>query len=244
MKRSLKKMKRDREPYRFLAVMYAYGRRKYRKRHPGKRWEKQGCTLFAAPLRLITGILILALASLCMVGCGVDDIDISGYEDQTVTIAGLEGGTTEGRADTSAVDEKTETAAEKNGSTAEETAGHGGEDAATLSIAELKAMDCVTVTTESTSDKIGRVRATGPTLDTVLQSLGTSQAQVKKLKIYARDDYDVTFGPEVLEGNDIILAFGIDGEPLEADSVPIRVIIPQSDSAYWIRMVDRIEIQQ
>ena len=43
-------------------------------------------------------------------------------------------------------------------------------------------MDCVTVKTESTSDKIGKVRATGPTLDTVLSQFGMSQKDIEKFK--------------------------------------------------------------
>ena len=113
----------------------------------------------------------------------------------------------------------------------------------TLTVADLKEMECITKKTESTSDKIGVVRATGPTLDTVLGQYGMRQADVSKVHIYARDDYDVKLGPDVLETEDIILAFGIDGEPLGAEDAPVRIIIPESDSAYWIRMVEKIEIE-
>ena len=113
----------------------------------------------------------------------------------------------------------------------------------TLTVADLKEMECITKKTESTSDKIGVVRATGPTLDTVLGQYGMRQADVSKVHIYARDGYDVKLGPDVLETEDIILAFGIDGEPLGAEDAPVRIIIPESDSAYWIRMVEKIEIE-
>ena len=113
-----------------------------------------------------------------------------------------------------------------------------------VTIKDLKAMDCVTKTTESTSDKIGRVRATGPTLDTVLQKYGMSQAEVKRIRIYGRDDYDVKLGSDVLETEDIILAFGMGGEPLTAEDAPVRIIIPESDSAYWVRMVKKIVIEE
>ena len=42
------------------------------------------------------------------------------------------------------------------------------EEDVVITIRDMKAMDFVTVRTESTSDKIGKVRATGPTLETVL----------------------------------------------------------------------------
>lgn len=151
--------------------------------------------------------VVLGLACLCMGGCGTDDIDISGYENETITLTGVT------------------------------------DDDITLTIADLKAMDCVTKKTESTSDKIGVVRATGPTLDTVLGQFGMSQADVKKIHIYAKDEYDVKLGPEVLGSEDIILAFGIDGQPLGEEEAPVRIIIPESDSAYWIRMVEKIELE-
>ena len=153
-------------------------------------------------------IMMLGLASFCMVSCGVDDIDISGCADETITLKGVE------------------------------------DKPITLTVADLKAMDCVTKTTESTSDKIGRVRATGPTLDTVLQKYGMSQAEVKRVRIYGRDDYDVKLGSDVLETEDIILAFGMGGEPLTAEDAPVRIIIPESDSAYWVRMVKKIVIEE
>lgn len=156
-------------------------------------------------MRTILAALCLGALCLCAGGCGTDDIDISGYQDQKIVLSGLQ------------------------------------EEDAELSIAELKAMECVTKKTESTSDKIGKVRATGPTLETVLAPYGFSQTDFDHVKIYAKDDYDVKLNHRVLEENDIILAFGIDGEPLDSESAPVRVIIPESDSAYWIRMVEKVE---
>lgn len=113
-----------------------------------------------------------------------------------------------------------------------------------LTIADLKAMDCVTKSAESTSDKIGKVKATGPTLETVLSQYGIHQKDLKRIKIYAKDDYDVKIGSNVLTEDTIILAFGIDGKPLDGESAPLRIVIPGSDSAYWIRMVERIELTE
>lgn len=112
----------------------------------------------------------------------------------------------------------------------------------TVTIAQLKALDCITVKTHSTSDKIGEVRATGPTLDTVLQQYGVSQRDFSRIEIYGKDGYDIALSQKVIDDNDIILAFGIDGEPLDAECAPCRIIIPESDSAYWIRMVESIKL--
>lgn len=110
-----------------------------------------------------------------------------------------------------------------------------------VTIGQLKELKCITKKTHSTSDKIGEVRATGPLLDTLLEKYGVSQTDFSKIKIYGEDEYDITLRKEFLEENKVILAFGIDGEPLDPESKPLRIIIPESDSAYWIRMVNKIE---
>lgn len=150
-------------------------------------------------------ILLLFMCLLFLGGCGTDDIDISGYRQDSVALVGLPGGDT------------------------------------SVTIEHLKELDCITKKTHSTSDKIGEVRATGPLLETLLEEYQVSQKDFSKIKIYGKDDYDITLSRRVLEEEDIILAFGIDGEPLHEEAIPIRIIIPESDSAYWIRMVEKIE---
>ena len=110
-----------------------------------------------------------------------------------------------------------------------------------LTISELQDMDCVTIKTESTSDKIGEVSATGPLLDTVLAQYGASSTDYKKMIITAIDGYEIVLNQPFISENKIVLAFGINGEPLGEDEAPLRLIIPESDSAYWIRMIQSIE---
>lgn len=157
--------------------------------------------------RVLTAALMVALCAM-ITACGTDDIDISGYENEAITLSGIT------------------------------------DQDVSLTIADLKAMDCITKSAESTSDKIGKVKATGPTLETVLSQYGMSQSDLKSIKIYARDDYDVKISSDVLGEDTVILAFGIDGKPLDEESAPLRIVIPGSDSAYWIRMVERIELTE
>ena len=110
-----------------------------------------------------------------------------------------------------------------------------------VTIRELAAMDCKTVNTHSTSDKIGEVRATGVELGTLLEQYGLSKEDISSLRFYGIDEYNVPLTGEYIMEHDIYLAFGLNGEPLDKESAPCRVIIPESDSAYWIRMVNRIE---
>ena len=151
--------------------------------------------------------LIAAVVSvLCLAACGKpDEIDISGYADQTIVLSGV------------------------------------AEKPIELSVADLKEMECVTVKTESTSDKIGVVRATGPWLDTVLEPYGVKQEDFSKIIITGADEYDTKLRQDYLQDNPILLAFGINGESLDEDSVPCRIIIRKSDSAYWVRQVKKID---
>jgi len=117
----------------------------------------------------------------------------------------------------------------------------GSDEPVYVTPADLKAMKCKTLKTESTSDKIGKVRATGPELDTVLEQYGCSKADFSKIIINGSDEYDVKLLNDYITSHDIYLAIGIDGEPLDEESIPCRIIIPESDSAYWVRMVSSIE---
>ena len=111
-----------------------------------------------------------------------------------------------------------------------------------VTIADLKKMGCETITTESTSDKIGKVRATGPWLDTILEPYGIKQEDCKKILIKGKDDYDIKLLNDYLKEHPIMLSFGTDGKPLDEDCVPCRIIIEKSNSAYWVRQVREITL--
>ncbi len=110
-----------------------------------------------------------------------------------------------------------------------------------LTITDLQSLECVTIKTSSTSDKIGSVKATGPLLETVLDKYGVSMTEFKKIIITATDGYEIVLNQPFIIENQLILAFGINGEPLGEDEAPLRLIVPESDSAYWIRMIESIE---
>ena len=157
--------------------------------------------------KVLTVIILLMMTLMITTGCGTGDIDISGYADDEIILAGI--------ADKDVI----------------------------ITIQDLKAMDCVTVKTESTSDKIGVVRATGPKLETVLAKQGVDLEDVSKITFHGKDKYDYSLKSDYIMEHDIILAFGIDGEPLDEESAPCRIIIPKSDSAYWLRLLDRIDFE-
>ncbi len=113
--------------------------------------------------------------------------------------------------------------------------------AVTLTITELQSLKCVTIKTNSTSDKIGDVKATGPLLETIADKYGATLNEFNKIIITATDGYEIVLNQPFISENKLILAFGIDGEPLGEDEAPLRLIVPESDSAYWIRMIESIE---
>jgi len=158
--------------------------------------------------KLFALMAVIIMSLTVMTGCGTDDIDISGYDDMTLTLTGVE------------------------------------DEDIVLTVADLKAMDCKTIKTESTSDKIGEVKATGPWLDTVLEQYDCTQADFKSIKFYGSDEYDAKLYTEYLAEHPIMLAYGINGEPLDEETKPVRVIIRDSDSAYWVRMVTKIEFEK
>ena len=113
-----------------------------------------------------------------------------------------------------------------------------------ITVKRLKSMDCHTVKTKSTSDKIGVVKATGVWLSDILSEYELEQADFSCITVYGTDEYSAPLYSDFLKENRIMLAFGIDGQPLDEDSAPVRIIIPESDSAYWTRMVNRIKFEK
>lgn len=113
-----------------------------------------------------------------------------------------------------------------------------------ITVKQLKSMDCHTVKTKSTSDKIGVVKATGVWLSDILSEYELEQADFSCITVYGTDEYSAPLYNDFLKENRIMLAFGIDGQPLDEDSAPVRIIIPESDSAYWTRMVNRIKFEK
>ena len=118
------------------------------------------------------------------------------------------------------------------------------DETAAVTVKQLKAMDCHTIKTESTSDKIGVVKATGVWLSDVLSEYGLEQGDFSRITIYGTDEYSAPLYKDFLKENRIMITFGIDGQPLDEDSAPVRIIISESDSAYWTRMVNRIKFEK
>ncbi|MGL4485333.1 MAG: molybdopterin-dependent oxidoreductase [Anaerovoracaceae bacterium] len=114
-------------------------------------------------------------------------------------------------------------------------------------IAELAEMKQTTIKTESTSDKIGEVEATGVLLSELFPKLQENAAREiypnnTSITVISKDGYKIKLDSEFVAQNEILLCYGINGEPLDEAAKPLRIVIPDSDSAYWARMVKEIII--
>ena len=81
------------------------------------------------------------------------------------------------------------------------------DETAAVTVKQLKAMDCHTIKTESTSDKIGVVKATGVWLSDVLSEYGLEQGDFSRITIYGTDEYSAPLYKDFLKENRIILGF-------------------------------------
>ena len=115
---------------------------------------------------------------------------------------------------------------------------------ATYTVEQLKALDAFSGHVEGADSAGDAVEfdVTGAYFTDVLEQNGSSQAELAGIRISATDGYSVEVSQDILAARDIILAYELNGEPLDADSAPIRVIIPDERAMYWVRMVAKIEV--
>lgn len=114
-----------------------------------------------------------------------------------------------------------------------------------ITVGDLKKLPAVTKKARATQadGEIVKVKATGPLLEDVLQQEGKSVKDYSTIRFTARDGYSIAVPPDVLKNREIILAYQIDGKPLDAENEPIRVVIPGERAMYWVRMLDRIDLE-
>jgi DMSO/TMAO reductase YedYZ molybdopterin-dependent catalytic subunit len=114
-----------------------------------------------------------------------------------------------------------------------------------ITVGDLKKLPAVTKRARATraDGEIVKVKATGPLLEDVLQQKGKSIKDYSTIRFTARDGYSIAVPPDVLKNREIILAYQIDGKPLDAENEPVRVVIPGERAMYWVRMLDRIDLE-
>lgn len=113
-----------------------------------------------------------------------------------------------------------------------------------LSIEEIKSLDSVTkdVISISSSGEEKKYTATGVLFETILQKYNKSQKDLAGIRAVAEDGYSIDVPSDVLKNRDVILAYEIDGKPLDEKSKPIRIVVPDERAMYWVRNLGKIEI--
>ncbi|MGF7058491.1 molybdopterin-dependent oxidoreductase [Brassicibacter mesophilus] len=113
-----------------------------------------------------------------------------------------------------------------------------------LNIEEIKSVEPVTkdVISISSSGEEKKYKATGALFETILQKYNKSQKDLAGIRLVAGDGYSIDVPSEVLKSRDVILAYEIDGKPLDEKSKPIRIVVPDERAMYWVRNLSEIEI--
>lgn len=114
-----------------------------------------------------------------------------------------------------------------------------------ITLGDLKKLPTVTKLAEasrSNGEKV-RVSATGPLLDAFLQKYGKTQRDFSRIRFTAKDRYSIAVPSDILANRQIILSYINDGQPLEADMQPVRVVIPGERAMYWVRDMIRIDLE-
>ncbi len=82
----------------------------------------------------------------------------------------------------------------------------------------------------------------GALLHDILMNFDASQKDLYAIRLVAGDGYQIEVPSEVLKARDVILAYEINGEPLDDKTKPLRAVIPDERAMYWVRNLINIEI--
>ena len=84
--------------------------------------------------------------------------------------------------------------------------------------------------------------ATGAVFSDLLAHYGKRQEDILGIRLVASDGYSIDVPRDILMERQIILAYIVDGMPLEQDGESLRVVIPGERAMYWVRNLSRIEV--
>ena len=111
----------------------------------------------------------------------------------------------------------------------------------TITPKELLALECVSRSATGATEKAGTVNATGPLLDTFLAQYGYKAADFDRIRFFASDEYRTVLRGDYLTDYEVVMAVSSGTEPLAEGQRPMRLLIPEAESAMWIYAVVRIE---
>ena len=114
----------------------------------------------------------------------------------------------------------------------------------TFGVEDLKQLPALEkeVTSVNSKGVENKFTVTGASFADLLKKHNQSQQQLQAIRLIAGDGYSIEVPAEVLQNRTIILAYMMDGKPLDEKTRPVRVIIPEERAMYWIRNLAKIEI--
>lgn len=142
--------------------------------------------------------------------------------------------------------EKTETAGDLTAEDGQEFVITGLTDSDyPITVGELKKLPAITKKARATrsNGEVVKIKATGCLLEDVLQQQGKSVKDYSTIRFSARDGYSIAVPPDILKNRSIILAYRIDGKSPDEENRPVRVVIPGERAMYWVRMLERIDLE-
>lgn len=113
-----------------------------------------------------------------------------------------------------------------------------------LSLQEIKEIESISkeVTAVSSSGEEKTFEVTGALLDEILQRYGYSQRDLMRVRFVGGDGYSIEVPKNIIDTRDILLAYEMNGGPLEPKNQPLRVIIPEERAMYWVGNLTTIEV--
>lgn len=109
-------------------------------------------------------------------------------------------------------------------------------------IMDLDAVEREAVTIDSDNkESIRQVK--GVLLEDLLEEhLAISLSGIYSIRFIAGDGYAIEVPPEIVQDREIILAYEMYGEPLDEKKKPLRVVIPDERTMYWVGNLVEIEL--
>lgn len=111
-----------------------------------------------------------------------------------------------------------------------------------LTLAELRELDTYSdeANTINSANEEARRSFTGARVDKILAHYGKSLDGVAAVTVKAGDGYSVEIPKPILETRQLILAWELDGKPLEGKDAPLRMVVPEERTLFWVRNVAQL----
>jgi hypothetical protein len=106
---------------------------------------------------------------------------------------------------------------------------------------DFKAVNTDVISINSSGEE-NKMNITGVPLKEVLSSKGIDMTSFNFVRPVSGDGYSIEIPEDILKKREVLLAYKIDGEPINEKSKPVRIIVPDERAMYWARNVVKIEL--